>query len=255
MTSWNSSLAALLSPIYPMTLCPEQAVDLSLSPEAGISVDTINAFRHAIIDGNPEDLVVPAADFTVTLPFDHSIDLSNTETTVTEGTAYSNTLTLNDTAYTGMVVAVTMGGTDITSTAYANGTITIPSVSGDIVITAWAYAAGKRISTSSGELRDQANRATTGYIDITAYIGKTIVISGWNFAGIEYCYYTADKASTGGNYFPREGGSNEFAAIPTRIQTGNVYLDIPSNLGSKKFIRASGNVSAADAPNLKIEAQ
>lgn len=75
---------------------------------------------------------------------------SNNEKMVKEGQSYTNTFT----AYAGYAldgVKVTMGGTDITSTAYSNykdsilsnptsnpcssGTITIPSVNGNIVIT------------------------------------------------------------------------------------------------------------------------
>ena len=64
---------------------------------------------------------------------------SNTATSETSGTSYSGTLTA-DADYEMASVVVTMGGTDITSTAYNSGTgaISIASVSGNIVITATA---------------------------------------------------------------------------------------------------------------------
>ena len=64
---------------------------------------------------------------------------SNAATSAAYGSAYSATLT-EDTGYTFSSVTVTMGGTDITSDAYDSGddTITIASVTGNIVITATA---------------------------------------------------------------------------------------------------------------------
>jgi len=64
---------------------------------------------------------------------------SNTATSETSGTPYSGTLTPTST-YEMSSVVITMGGTDITSTAYTSGTgaISIASVTGNIVITATA---------------------------------------------------------------------------------------------------------------------
>lgn len=56
---------------------------------------------------------------------------------VTEGESFTTTLTA-DNNYVDLQVTVEMGGTDITSTAYSNGTVTIDSVTGDVVITASA---------------------------------------------------------------------------------------------------------------------
>lgn len=66
-----------------------------------------------------------------------NVTLSNTASTVDQGSAYTS----NVTAAAGYVlssVTVTMGGTDITSTAYSNGVINIGNVTGAIVITASA---------------------------------------------------------------------------------------------------------------------
>lgn len=62
---------------------------------------------------------------------------SYTGTTVNDGAGFTATLTAEDT-YTLGDVTVTMGGTDITSTAYSAGVVTIASATGDIVITATA---------------------------------------------------------------------------------------------------------------------
>ena len=66
---------------------------------------------------------------------------SNTSASVEDGASYTTTLTA-DTNYTLNTVSVTMGGVDITSTAYSSGTVSIASVTGNIVITATAVASG-----------------------------------------------------------------------------------------------------------------
>jgi uncharacterized repeat protein (TIGR02543 family) len=66
-----------------------------------------------------------------------NVTSSYTGTTVNDGAEFTATLTADDT-YTLGDVTVTMGGTDITSTAYSAGVVTIASATGDIVITATA---------------------------------------------------------------------------------------------------------------------
>lgn len=59
---------------------------------------------------------------------------SNTVTSIEENTSYSANIAPN-TGYKLKTVTVTMGGTDITSSAYSNGVINISNVTGNIVIT------------------------------------------------------------------------------------------------------------------------
>lgn len=66
---------------------------------------------------------------------------SNSAISVTEGGSYSGTITASaGYMMTGATVSITMGGTDITGTAYSNGTISIASVTGALVITVTAVA-------------------------------------------------------------------------------------------------------------------
>ena len=132
---------------------------------------------------------------------------SNAATSIENETAYSATLSA-DTGYTLGTVIVTMGGTDITSTAYSDGNISIASVTGDIVITAVAtkivsytnqvpistdadgnvfngtgYKDGYRINSSGAEAALRSATAT-GFIPFTK--GQTIRIGG---EGITYDKY------------------------------------------------------------------
>lgn len=68
-----------------------------------------------------------------------NVSNSNSVGAVAENTSYSATLTA-DSGYDLESVIVTMGGTDITATAYADGVISIDAVMGNIVITASATA-------------------------------------------------------------------------------------------------------------------
>lgn len=73
---------------------------------------------------------------------------SNTSTSANENSNYIATITpTDDYTLTGASVNITMGGTDITSTAYNNGTINISSVTGNVVITITATG-----SSSSSEM-------------------------------------------------------------------------------------------------------
>lgn len=65
--------------------------------------------------------------------------LSNSATSIAGGTAYASSLSAN-TGYTISSVVVTMGGSDITASAYIGGSISIPVVTGHITITAVATA-------------------------------------------------------------------------------------------------------------------
>lgn len=63
--------------------------------------------------------------------------ISNAQTSIADGEAYTATIHAIS-GYTLDSVTVTMGGVDITSTAYSNGTITIAAVTGNVTIVAVA---------------------------------------------------------------------------------------------------------------------
>lgn len=101
-----------------------------------------------------------------------NITNSNSAVSVVEGSSYSATLSAND-GYELSTATVTMGGIDITSTAYSNGTITIDSVTGDIVITATATAtsSGGGGSESGPQLGELAITWEAGGINTSGTVG------------------------------------------------------------------------------------
>lgn len=77
------------------------------------------------------------------------------------GSAYEATLTL-DAGYSSVDVSVTMNGEDITADCYKNGVISIPSVSGDVTVTAVGKAA------FTGKYRWEMNAAGTDFANVTS---------------------------------------------------------------------------------------
>ena len=74
-----------------------------------------------------------------------NVTSSNATISVSEGAAYTTTLTAVD-GYNLSAVSVTMGGVDVTASAYSNGVISIVSVTGNIVITAVAVKAPELVT-------------------------------------------------------------------------------------------------------------
>jgi hypothetical protein len=101
----------------------------------GISIDKINAFRAVCIDGTPDIINVTVPSYTITNTLSN-ITNSNAAQSVDEYHSYVATLTANN-GYAIRSVSITMAGADA-SQYYSNGTINIPSVTGNIVITATA---------------------------------------------------------------------------------------------------------------------
>lgn len=98
---------------------------------------------------------------------------SNPATSVRAGKPYTATLTM-DSGFSTLSVTVTMGGVDITSSAYSNGTISIAAVTGDIVVTAVASAGIPVTITGNG--RHNIAHVTIDGVEYTA--PSTVIANG-----------------------------------------------------------------------------
>lgn len=106
------------------------------------SIENAAYLRISVQSSNPAELscgILGDGQSTVTYSVTNTLSncsTSNSASSVEEGNAYTATITA-DSGYTldGATVAITMGGTDITASAYSNGNISIPSVTGALVIT------------------------------------------------------------------------------------------------------------------------
>ena len=163
----------------------DKAVTFALS--LGFTAAEINAYRRAMIDGTPADITGPT--FTVTNTLSNCAS-SNASASIGINERYTATITANS-GYTldGATISVTMGGTDITATAYNGGAISIPAVTGNIVITIAAAEKVKvnlfnkddpdvvlrgRFNSAGAAVAYTDGQLVTGYI--SAAVGDTFVI-------------------------------------------------------------------------------
>ena len=104
---------------------------------------------------------------------------SNTDTSVGANTAYSATLTAAD-GFTmdGATVTITMGGVDITATAYSNGVVSISAVTGNVVITATAAMQGLAGYTITNNLSGVSNSNTETTINEGGTYTATLTADG-----------------------------------------------------------------------------
>lgn len=254
-TVWTREITYLNT--YSGATFREKTMNFLLS--CGITLEKINAFRAAMIDGTPTALTADIASYTITktlngVTVDNSaasakqyqpfttkvtpangkaigtikvmmggVDItdsvftgtsdvlrrsvtknlteclsSNTRASVIDGQSYVTTLTANS-GFTINSVTITMGGVDV-STYYKDGIISIPEVTGDIVITATAVTSApaytnqlvnaidmsgnvigktamytnKRYNSSSGNPVDNTGTLITGLIPCAA--GDTVRI-------------------------------------------------------------------------------
>jgi len=179
---------------------------VSFALSLGISIDEINAFRSAMIDGTPE-VIVLLGSYSVTKTGENCT-FDNNIAEVQEGGSYS----VGVSAVTGYIIdsiTVTMGGVDITASAVSGGQISIPSVTGNIVIsvatsakqitnladpTSAEWKSGYRINGSGGIVTGQSQ--VTNLIPVA--VGDVIrVKNAGNAALMLYAAYP-DAESTSG---------------------------------------------------------
>lgn len=200
-----------------------------------------------------------------------NVTSSNSLMSVTEGSSYNATLTPAG-GYSLGSVTVTMGGVDITGTAYSDGVINIESVTGDIVITATAkkaaidliatygYRDGYRLSTSSGNFSAGTGYVAIGYpnaipVGVADYpSGFVIEVTGANFNSLAHSnctwaiYQGTDPAVTSGFGGYIRAGTEKLNGVSTTVElTDNgIKWTFPAGLPSYTFLRFAGHGSGAN---------
>ena len=233
---------------------------------------------HSICYGAGVDRVVgyaAAVYYSVTTNLT-GVTLTGGATTVEKGDSYTATLSIPDN-YEWGTVKITMGGTDITSSVYSNGAITIAQVTGDIVITASAseietytnwvkkavdengnvigYETGYYFN-SSGTKTTRAASYTTGYIPCKGNAKSTIYFKnvGFQQGASDESYhrvsiYDSNKTfltqfqakSPSSAYQAQVGSDGKWKSFMIRASTGGV------NTSGDIFIRVSAGYLGADS--------
>lgn len=126
----------------------------------GIQASIINRYRKAMIVGTPEDI-----SYQNSVAYSmNNVSSSNTASIVNDGDSYTTTLSANS-GYDLSSVTVTMGGIDITDSVYNadTGTVSIPAVTGDVVITAAAVVSRTDVLRQSVSSDGTLYNGGTGY--------------------------------------------------------------------------------------------
>lgn len=162
--------------------------------------------------------------YTITNTLTH-VSNSNNATEINAQASYSATLSA-DSGYVISSVAITMGGTDITSTAYDSNTkaISIASVTGNIVITATA-------SESAYQLYDtiMANSSYTYNTDNAIYLPDYVTagdVASLDELQVEFEMQLQSTPSSTGCVLgaSNTGGSSELGGLKFMISSGGLGL-------------------------------
>lgn len=108
----------------------------SINVDLGKDLADVTTFFDEVTTPDTIQAKNPTTVYTITNTLTNCVN-NNAATNVVSGQPYAALITAN-TGYTLDTVTVTMGGTDITSSAVDDGAITIPAVTGNVVITATA---------------------------------------------------------------------------------------------------------------------
>lgn len=185
---------------------------------------------------------------------------SNTATMAELSGSYTGTLTA-DSGYVLGTVTVTMGGEDVTATVYSSGTITIPSVTGDIVITATAVPAVSSLSavyTQSGTVYDfdpldglkSGLVVTATYSDSsTATVPSTdYTLSGTLTAGTSTVTVAYGGATTTFNVTVTQSVPSGYTRLTYVETNGNQYVD--TGLNETQTTHAEYEVAITSQPKV-----
>ena len=149
--------------------------------------ETIYIIRYGIGDDRTLSYAETVVTYGITSNLSNCTN-SNSAASATAGSQYTATISADD-GYTLDSIIVTMGGTDITSTAVSEGNISIASVTGDIVITASASVAAAGYTNmlplavdSDGSAFNGGHGWTSGY-RLNSSGGTTAATNGCTVTG------------------------------------------------------------------------
>lgn len=183
--------------------------------------------------------------------------VNSSATSIEEGGVYVAQIT-PDEGYTIETVTVTMGGKDVTSMAYSDGSISISNVTGEIVVVATAietpndlvYSAnwnyGKRQYSATAS-QDNASFTSSDWIDvtegqvITATLLESNVIDGTtcNWNGANTSFIVCFRNSSGSAVSPTVGPSS-YMNLNNETYPSSQEVIVPSGAVSMCFCLASG---------------
>lgn len=136
--------------------------------------------------------VEPSTPWNITY-YSNNVTLSSYDSTVSRNAPLHITVTPNS-GFAISNLTVEMGGVDVTDTAVSGTTISITSVTGDVVITVSAVSADYSVSYTLNE--SVSSNTTTGVVSGSAYSTTITQNSGYKVTGITVTMGGADLSST-----------------------------------------------------------
>lgn len=178
------------------------------------------------INGGTVEPTPPATTkYTITNNLSHATN-SNTTTSVEKNSSYSANITANSN-YRIKTVTVTMGGVNITNTAYSNGRINISSVTGNVVITVTTESVTSEITryTITNNLSHARNSNTATTIEEKSSYTATITAdSNYRIKNVTVTMYgtdiTNDVYSGGKIIIPRVIGNIVITVTTEYVSSG-----------------------------------
>lgn len=167
----------------------DKCVDWAL--QAGITLDEINAFRAAMINGTPE---IITRNLAVTSNLTGCTN-NNSATSVSYGSKYEATIS-PESGKTMSSITVTMGGTNITSSSVSGNKITIAKVTGIIVITATAITATVTYTVTNTLTHCSNSNSATTVAGGGTYTGTLSPDNGYTLGAITVTMDGTDISST-----------------------------------------------------------
>ena len=159
----------------------------------GVSIDELNTIRFGLIDGNPTKLSNPYSSVTVTNVLTN-VSNSNTLSSVVKYQPYEAELKVNNMCKLTSVV-ITMGG-DNAIQYYSNGKISIPIVTGNLVVSAEATQSSiitedmiADYSVSEDKIDDGAvttDKITIGAVGTTELADGAVTAGKMSFRAVKY---------------------------------------------------------------------
>lgn len=193
---------------------------------SGVTIDELNDIRFGLIDGNPSKLTNPYGTATVTSTLSHVV-IDNPATTITKYQPYEATLVDED-LYKITSLSITMGGVDASS-YYSNGKLSIPIVTGNIVITATGTLLDNQIVVFSHTLTSNgwnSNNEQTITLP-SSYTVTSDVIADTEIGSTAYNQLCADGC--GGIYISSERSGSTLTLTANALNnkpTANVTIQV-----------------------------
>ena len=238
-TSSNMSDTIALGETYTTTIAPVGNITVSVKQNGADITNTVYNASTGVVTINPVDGNISiTAEWTgtaynITNTLTH-VSNTNTRSKTPELNPYSGELVSED-GYIKDSVTITMGGTDVTSTVYSDGFINIPSVTGDVIITASAtqtIGGSYRIFNSKTGVLNGASPTQYNMNGLSKAVVKfhtDTTLSGGNgtaFAGIYGKIFTA-LYGVNGHVEVGTGGS---ALTGYTLQPETDYISVLSNI-------------------------